>query len=126
MATVLIVEDEAVVLILAESVIQHAGHKTLTASSLAEATSIIESDAMFDIVFTDLCLLDEQDGGIQIGTLLRSHRPDLPVLYTSAREMTDGLKSLLVERSAFLPKPYTDIQATEALERLLKGAPAAA
>ena len=121
MATVLIVEDEAAVLILAESVIQHAGHETLTASSLVEATSIIESDAILDIVFTDLRLHDEQDGGIQIGALLRSRRPDLPVLYTSGREMTDGLRLLLGETSDFLPKPYTDIQATDALARLLKG-----
>ena len=59
MATVLIVEDEAMVLILAESVVQTAGYDTITASSLLEAKAIIESDAKFDIVFTDLTLRDE-------------------------------------------------------------------
>jgi CheY-like chemotaxis protein len=120
MATVLIVEDEAVVLILAEAVVQDAGHDTLTATSVVEATSIIESDQAFDIVFTDVGLRDEWDGGLQIGILLRNRRPNVPVLYTSGQEMTDRLRSLLVERSAFLPKPYTDVQATEALARLLE------
>jgi CheY-like chemotaxis protein len=119
MATVLIVEDEAMMLVLAESLIQDAGHETLTASSLPEAKSIIESDQRFDIVFTDLTLHDERDGGIQIGNLVRNSRSNLPVLYTSGREMTDGLRSLLVERSAFLRKPYTNLQAAEALATLL-------
>lgn len=119
MAIVLIVEDEVMTLVLAESLIQDAGYETLTASSLPEARSIIESAQRFDIVFTDLSLHDERDGGLQIGNLVRSSRADLPVLYTSGREMTDGLRSLLVERSAFLRKPYTDVQATEALAILL-------
>jgi hypothetical protein len=31
----------------------------------------------------------------------------VPVLYASGRLPTDGMKSLFVKRSAFLPKPYT-------------------
>jgi hypothetical protein len=33
--------------------------------------------------------------------------------------MTDGLKSLLIEGSEFLSKPYTDEQVTAALSKLL-------
>ena len=42
-----------------------------------------------------------------------------PVLYTSGRELTDGLKLLFIENSAFLPKPYTDDQLNAALAKLL-------
>jgi CheY-like chemotaxis protein len=65
MATVFIVEDDAMVRVLAESVIQSGGYETLTAGSLAEAKSIIESNAKLDIVFTDLTLFDGHDGGVR-------------------------------------------------------------
>ena len=119
MALALIVEDEAMVLVLAESVLQTAGYETFSASSLAEATTIIESDTKLDIVFTDLALGDETDGGIEVGKLIGSARPGTPVLYTSGRELTDGLKLLFIENSAFLPKPYTDDQLNAALAKLL-------
>ena len=48
MAAVLIVEDEAAILMLAESVVQDAGYETLSAASLPEARDIIESGASFD------------------------------------------------------------------------------
>jgi DNA-binding response OmpR family regulator len=44
MPTVLIVEDERRVLILAESELQRAGYETLTAATVAEAQVIINSD----------------------------------------------------------------------------------
>ena len=119
MPTALIVEDEAMVLVLAESVIQHAGYTTLTASSVAEARGIIESDAAIDIVFTDLSLKEDEDGGIEIGKFVLETRPDIPVLYTSGRPFTDGLSVLFIENSSFLPKPYTDDQVTAELAKLL-------
>lgn len=120
MATVLIIEDEAMVLILAESVLQTASHETLSAGLLPEAKAIIESDAKFDIVFTDITLGEERDAGIAIGKLVENKRPGTPVLYTSGRALSDGLQVLFIERSAFLPKPYTDIHLNAALAGLLK------
>jgi len=121
MATVLIVEDEAMVLVLAESVIQSAGYETISAASLSEATALVSSvDSQLNIVFTDISLGEDTEGGVQIGRLVRQQRPAIPVLYTSGRNLTDGLKELLVERSEFLPKPYTDTQLVEALAALLR------
>ena len=57
MACVLIVEDETQVLRLAESVLQQAGHDTLSAATVAEAQAIINSDEKFDLVFTDVQLV---------------------------------------------------------------------
>jgi hypothetical protein len=42
-------------------------------------------------------------------------RSGVRVLYTSGRLATDGMQSLFVERSAFLSKPYTAQQLTEAV-----------
>jgi two-component system cell cycle sensor histidine kinase/response regulator CckA len=121
MVKVLVVEDEAMVLVLAESVIQSAGYETISAASLSEAEALISSpDSHLDLVFTDISLGDDTEGGVQIGRLVRKQRPAMPVLYTSGRNLTDGLKEMLVERSVFLPKPYTDTQLVEALAALLR------
>lgn len=121
MARVLIVEDEAMVLVLAESVIQSAGYETVSAASLSEAEALVGSpESHIDLVFTDINLGDHAEGGVQIGKLVRQQRPAIPVLYTSGRNLTDGLKEMLVERSDFLPKPYTDAQLVEALAALLR------
>ena len=120
MATVLIVEDEAVLLILAESVLQTAGYETLSASSLLEVQGIVESDSKFDLLFTDLTLHEDHDAGIEAAKLVTEKRPGTPVLYTSGRELTDGLKALFVENSEFVGKPYTDKLVLDAMEKLLR------
>jgi CheY-like chemotaxis protein len=108
MASILVVEDEPTVLVLGESVLQRAGYETLTAGTLAEAQAVIHSDQKLDLVFTDITLPENPEGGLQMGQLVRQARPGVPVLYTSGRALTDGMKELFVERSSFLPKPYTD------------------
>jgi hypothetical protein len=41
------------------------------------------------------------------------------VLYTTGRQVTDGLKQLMVEGSGFLPKPYSTEELAGAVEALL-------
>ena len=120
MLTVLIVEDEAMLLVLAESVLKTAGYETLSAASLTEVQGIVESGAKFDILFTDLTLHEDHEAGIEVAKLVADKQPDTPVLYTSGRELTDGLKSLFVENSEFVGKPYTDTLVLEALAKLLR------
>ena len=68
MARIVIVEDEIQVLMLAESVLQQAGHDTVSASTVAEAQALINSkDEKFDLVFADV----ELGGGVL--ALVRSH-----------------------------------------------------
>ena len=119
MTTVLIVEDEAQVLILAESVIQRAGHETLSAATVAEAQAIINSGKELDLVFTDIALSNHAEGGITIGKLIEQARQGVPVLYTSGRAETDGMQSLFASNSRFLPKPYTEQQLIDAITSLL-------
>jgi two-component system cell cycle sensor histidine kinase/response regulator CckA len=120
MARVLIVEDESQVLVLAQSILEQAGHDMLSAATLTEAESILDSDEKFDLVFTDMQLVGDTEGGITIGTLVGKTRPGTPVLYTSGRPATDGMRSLFVEQSAFLPKPYTADDLTAAITDLIE------
>ena len=121
MARVLVVEDETQILILAESVLQQAGYDTLSAATVAEAQAIINDQGeKFDLLFADVELGNHKEGGLTLGKLIGEARKGTPVLYTSGRTLTDGMQSLFVERSAFLPKPYTAQQLTEAVAELLR------
>jgi CheY-like chemotaxis protein len=74
MATILLVEDEPPLLVLAESVLQEGGYETVSAATLAEAQALVHSDKNIDLVFTDITLMDAQEGGCKSGSL--SVRPD--------------------------------------------------
>jgi DNA-binding NtrC family response regulator len=123
MASILIVEDETQVLIMAESYLAEHGHHTHSASSIAEAMAIVETDDIaIDILFTDLGLMqDGPQAGLELAKQAVERRSDLRVLYTTGQTVTDGMKALFVANSALLEKPYTveDLNAQiRALERL--------
>ena len=118
MAVVLIVEDEAQVLLLAESYLQEHGHETYSASTTAEALAILEQEPNIEILFTDLGLRDDPQAGLELAKSAKERRPGLKVLYTTGQTVTDGMRALLVERSAMLPKPYTVDQLLTGLSML--------
>jgi CheY-like chemotaxis protein len=118
MTTVLVVEDEVQVLMLAESVLQSAGYDTVSAANVADAEAILHSDQNIDLVFTDIGLNDHVKGGVAVGRLAEESRAGVPVLYTSGRP-TQEVRALFVSKSKFLPKPYTEHQLTEAVASLL-------
>jgi DNA-binding NtrC family response regulator len=109
-ADVLCVEDDDTVRILAQSILQTNGYNTLSASTIDQATALIESDKKIDVLFTEIGLSDEVEAGLRLAQDARKQRPDLAVLYTSAQAVTDGMKELFVENSFFLSKPYTGDQ----------------
>jgi DNA-binding NtrC family response regulator len=123
MARIVIVEDEIQVLMLAESLLQKAGHDTVSAATVAEAQSIVHSDEKFDLVFTDVELGNHKEGGLTIGKVLGEARKGTPVLYTSGRTLTEGMQKLFVEPSTFLAKPYTAQDLRDAVSALLDAGP---
>ncbi len=115
MARVLIVEDEEQVRVLAESYLREQGHQTLSAATPAETLAALKAADGLDLLFTDLGLGDERQAGLDLAKEARRQRPDLKVLYTTGQGVTDGMKAMMVERSALLEKPYTVEQLQHAL-----------
>jgi DNA-binding NtrC family response regulator len=106
-ATILLVEDDEQVRVLAESFLQMAGHATLSAESTEQALALVTGGEPVDLLFVDLGLGGDGEAGLALAAKAAAARPDLKVLYTSGRSLTDGMSALFVPNSAFLPKPYT-------------------
>lgn len=107
MAAVLIVEDQPTLLVLAESYLQEHGHQTRSATSLTEASALLEGPDKFDLLFTDIGLKDDLEAGLKLAADAVAKYPALKVLYATGQTVTDGMKALFVPKSAMLAKPYT-------------------
>jgi CheY-like chemotaxis protein len=103
---ILLVEDEVLVRLALSDYLQECGFKVYEAGTAAEAVEILKSNEVtIDLVFSDVRMPGEMDG-FGLATWIRTHRPGLPVILTSA----DGRKSEaareLCENEPFFAKPY--------------------
>jgi len=79
----------------------------LSAATVEQALALIEGEEPVDLLFADLKIQGDLEGGLKLAKKAVEARPELQVLYTSGQAVTDGMTALFVEKSAFLPKPYT-------------------
>jgi CheY-like chemotaxis protein len=107
MAVVLVVEDEDQVRVLAEFYLEEQGHEVLSAGTPSGALALLRQSAPVDLLFTDLDLKGDIQAGIELAKAAVKLCPQLRVLYTTGRAITDGMKARFVPGSASLAKPYT-------------------
>ena len=126
MAGILVVEDDEQLRTLAVTILEEAGHETLSAASTTEAQIIIGSDAKFDVLLVDVTLLDDPDtgfedryAGLDLALAAASFRPGVRVVYTTGLGLKDGMISLFVEPNVFLAKPYSREQLVTAVDNVL-------
>ena len=115
MGTVLIVEDEDQVRVLAESYLREQGHQTVSAATPEEALAVFEVVDRVDVMFTDVILKGDIHAGLELAKEAVQRRPELKVLFTTGSAITDGMKAMMVDKSAVLEKPYTVDQLQTAL-----------
>src|SRR5471030_3081380 len=119
MAVILIVEDDVFIREIAEMMIQDWGHQTLTASDVDEALSFLRSPQHIDALFTDIYLKSAVLGGCELAHQAIELRPGLRVLYTTGNVVTDKMRTLFVEGTKCLLKPYTPRQLQDSFTALL-------
>jgi CheY-like chemotaxis protein len=119
MARVLVVEDEAAVLLFAEIILEGLGHSIVSTSSQTGALALLETDNL-DVLFTDIP--ESNLAGFELARQARDRHPSLKVLYTTCQTIDDQMKALCVDGAAMLPKPYTDYALKDALEGVLNAA----
>jgi DNA-binding NtrC family response regulator len=118
-AVILIVEDDVFIRSHAEAMINDWDHRTLVASDVDEALSLLRSSHHIDALFTDIYLKRAVLGGCDLAPQAVMLWPRLRVLYTAGNSINDNMKALFVEGAHFLPKPYAPHQLQTAVERLL-------
>ena len=99
---VLLVEDEILIRLMAADEFRDHGYSVIEASNADEALAILGSEAVVDLVFTDVRMPGSLDG-IGLARLIRDRYPGLPVLMASGH-MNPGDASGLVD--GFFVKPY--------------------
>ena len=103
--TILVVEDEPPLRRLVVSVLAAAGHQVLEAVNGYEAIALAEGHEQIDLLLTDVIMPGIT--GPDVVARLRSHRPELAVLYMSGYD-NELIDQKALERTAsFLPKPFT-------------------
>jgi two-component system, cell cycle sensor histidine kinase and response regulator CckA len=105
--TILIVEDEPVILRVARAALEKRGYHVLSASDGAEALLVAErAGGHVDLLVTDIVM--PRLGGKELSSRLQELRPTLEVLYTSGyAETAIAHHGVLLEGVNFLQKPYT-------------------
>ena len=101
--TILIVEDEPVLLDLAILILREQGYRVLQAKSGVEAVQVWQRESnTIDLILTDM-VMPEGMSGKELAARLRLQRPELKVICVSGYSVEDINQNDLV----FLQKPYT-------------------
>jgi len=116
--TILVVEDERIVLELTQRALVAAGHKVLSAADGLEALQVYsDHHEQIDLVITDIVMPNMS--GPDLATELHASQPNLPILFMSGYAPdtieipTDSLQM------AFLDKPFSTRQLTDLASRML-------
>ena len=103
---ILVVEDEALVRMIASDILTEGGYRVLEAVSAEEALTLLESRHDVRLVFTDVEMPGSLDG-FALARIVDMRFPGIKVIVTSGR-MTPGAGDL-PKGARFLPKPYAPL-----------------
>ena len=92
---------------LAQSLLEEQGHRTLSAAIPDDALAILTGPEAVDALFVDIILNGNMQAGIELAKRAVELKPGLKVVYSTGLPVTDDLKALLVPGSVILEKPYT-------------------
>jgi len=117
--TILITDDNEMILDLARSILEMHGYAVLTASAPSKALDIAAShEGSIDLLITDV-VMPEMNGPELYERLLALH-PELPVLYISGYRNEVVLRGGAPEEEVvFVPKPFTSEQLMARVEQIL-------
>ena len=101
--TVLVVEDEVLILLDIVDYLESEGFRVLRAANAAQAIEMLEREPAISIIFTDVEMPGTMDG-LKLAALVRDRWPPVKIVVTSGHktvEITD-----LPDGGVFFSKPY--------------------
>jgi two-component system, cell cycle sensor histidine kinase and response regulator CckA len=119
--TILLVDDESVIVDVAEKILQKLGYQVLIARNGREAVDIYsKAKDRIDLVILDM-IMPEWDGGKTFDELTKIN-PDLKVLLSSGYSV-NGLAQSILDRGCkgFIPKPFSMNELSQQIRKTLAG-----
>ena len=113
--TILIVEDEPLLLMDAVDMVDEAGFEALEASNADQAIEILASRADIRIVLTDIDMPGSMDG-LKLAQYVRGRWPPIEIIIVSGHRTVPAEE--MPERGLFFSKPYSHHAMTAAMRRL--------
>jgi len=117
-STILVVDDDEDVLLVASSYLRDQGFTILEATSGVEGLSILRDRDGIDLLFTDIAMPGGMDG-FELAHRARQIRPTLRVLYTSGYVKDVPRDRALMSYGKLLPKPWRLASLDEAVRLAL-------
>ncbi|MFJ4246941.1 PAS domain S-box protein [Pseudomonas sp. NPDC089741] len=113
--SVLVVDDDSLVLTSTSLLLEDLGHRVVSATSGAQALKLLEQNEIIDLMITDMAM--PQMSGAQLAHSVRLLKPDLPIiLATGYAERLEGFAAQLPR----LPKPFTQLNLVEIIAQSMK------
>jgi signal transduction histidine kinase len=116
-ATILVVEDDPDVRLLATTMLNGLGYRCLVADNGARALTLIDGGANIDLMFTDIVMPGGISGHVLWDEAVK-RRPDLRVVFTSGNSNQMETEAASDQNHYFLRKPYN----IEALRTIIAAA----
>ena len=112
----LVVEDEALLRILAVEVVEEAGFTAIEARDADEAVVLLESRTDITLLFTDINMPGSMDG-LKLAHAVRDRWPPIKILVVSGKQRLQS--SDLPSNSCFVGKPYQASALVEELQSMV-------
>jgi len=115
--TILIVDDQQIILFLLETQLRQAGFTPVAASSGAEALALL-AERQIDLIISDLIM--PEMGGLQLMERVRELHPGIPIIVVTAHGSVEGAVEAM-RRGAYdyLEKPYNPDDLRMTIQRAL-------
>ena len=117
--TVLLVEDEAMVRVVAERALARNGYTVLVAENGEAALEILDREPRIDLMISDV-VMPTMDGPTTVRAARRKH-PELPILFISGYAEEQLRKSIDIPNVSFLAKPFSVQELAETVRDVLAG-----
>ena len=119
--TILVIDDDPIVLRLADSMLTRFDYQVITAATGDDALGLFENINV-DLVLVDLVMPEMT--GIELVKRIHELRPGLPVLYFAAYSEEHSLRPMVPKGAPFIGKPFTSLQLTQKIREVLDTAKA--
>lgn len=115
--TILIAEDEPVLILMLTDVLEELDHDVVAASSGQQALNIVKSIEPIDLLLTDV-VMPGKIGGFELEHRVREIHPTFPVIYTSGYTGFAASEMGSVQ-APLIPKPATPAELANLIAQAL-------